>query len=222
MTPQRFTEQFASMFDLAVRLANADDIHALLVLLEGPTDWDALRKRARGEKILVAADEGASLEGAAEAGLNPVVLNMVGSAVHDKLSQALLEAVADEILEPGVRVVALYGGFEAGAIDSVSIIALSDHLGRLTVRDLRQLETSVPLDTLQTVVNLAVEIGREGREGKPVGAMFVVGDHRKVLASSHSQGFDPMRGYKIKERNIKSARVREALIQLASQPPSTQ
>jgi DNA integrity scanning protein DisA with diadenylate cyclase activity len=59
----------------------------------------------------------------------------------------------------------------------------------LTASDLRQLETRVPLDTLKTVVDLALEIGREGREGKPVGTLFVVGDTRKVLGSSRPTGF---------------------------------
>ena len=98
--------------------------------------------------------------------------------------------------------VALYSGFEADTIDSISVIDLDEHLGRLTVRDLRQLETRVPLDTLKIVVDLAVEIGREGREGKPVGTLFVVGDTRKVMASSHAAGFDPVRGYSRKERNL--------------------
>ena len=78
--------------------------------------------------------------------------------------------------------VAVYSGFEPTVIDSLSIIRLGEHLGQLTVRDLRQLKTRIPLDTLKTVVDLAVDVGREGREGKPVGTLFVVGDHRKVLS----------------------------------------
>jgi DNA integrity scanning protein DisA with diadenylate cyclase activity len=108
-------------------------------------------------------------------------------------------------------VVAVYSGFEAATLDSVSLIQLGEHLDRLTGRDLRQLETRVPLDTLKLVVDLAVEIGREGREGKALGTLFVVGDTRKVLASSHSAGFDPVRGYNRKERNLNDPRVREGI-----------
>ena len=215
MKPLRFTGRFKRIYNLAVQLASMEDADAILVLLEGPTNWEELRETAGDVKIIIAADTPEQLEGAKEAGMHAVVLSMQESPVYDKLSQALLEAVADEFLEPGSLAVTLYSGFEAKAIDSLSIIALSDHLGRLSVRDLRQLETSVPLETLQTVVNLALEIGREGREGKPVGTLFVVGDHRKVLKTSHPQGFDPIHGYKIKERNIRSARVREGLKEIA-------
>ena len=68
---------------------------------------------------------------------------------------------------------------------------------------------------VQTVVNLALEIGREGREGKPVGTLFVVGDMQKVRKMSRPAGFDPVKGYSRKERNLKSARVREAIKEIA-------
>jgi DNA integrity scanning protein DisA with diadenylate cyclase activity len=135
--------------------------------------------------------------------------------VYERLTQALLECVADDLLAPGASVVALYSGFEAGEIDSVSVIRLHEHLGRLTVRDLRQLETRVPLDTLKLVVDLAVEIGREGREGKPVGTMFVVGDHRRVLKHCHPVGFDPVRGYGRQDRNLDDPKVREGIKEIA-------
>ena len=140
---------------------------------------------------------------------------MPDSPVYERLTQSVLEAVADDILTAGSSVVALYSGFDAATVDSLSVINLDEHLNRLTGRDLRQLETRVPLDTLKIVVDLAVEIGREGREGKPVGTLFVVGDSRKVLASSRPTGFDPVRGYSRKERNLDDARVREGIKEIA-------
>ncbi len=215
MKHQRFDTQFATIYDLAVSLSQAADADALLVMLDGPTDWQQLKSRAGSEKILVAADLEEELTGADEAELETVVLAMEDAPVFEKLTQALLESVADDILRPGADVVAVYSGFEPGRIDSISYIRLEEHLGRLTSRDLRQLETSVPLETLKTVVDLAVEIGREGREGKPVGTMFVVGDTRKVLSLSQPAGFDPVRGYNRKERDLHDHRTREAIKEIA-------
>lgn len=218
MKHQRLLGQFATVFEAATRLAKEEQADAVLVVLDGSSDWQALRKRADEQgvtKVIVAADTIEELEGAADAGLLTVILDMETSPVFEKLAQALLEAVADDMLDPSSHVVAVYSGFEPDTIDSLSVLTLSDHLGRLTVRDLRQLETSVPLDTLQVVVNLAVEIGREGREGKPVGTLFVVGDHLRVLKASHPQGYDPVKGYPRKDRNLKSARVREMIKEVA-------
>jgi DNA integrity scanning protein DisA with diadenylate cyclase activity len=191
------------------------DADVLLVMLDGPTDWKQLSERAGHEKILVAADTEEALEGAQEAGLATVVLRMPEAPVFEKLTHALLEGVANEILEPNSEVVAVYSGFEADSMDSISFIRLDEHLGRLTARDLRQIETSVPQETQKVVVDLAVEIGREGREGKPVGTMFVIGDTRKVISLSHPAGFDPVKGYGRKERSLPDPRVREAIKEVA-------
>jgi DNA integrity scanning protein DisA with diadenylate cyclase activity len=211
MKPLKFNRQFARIYDLALQLAETVEADALLVVLDGPTDWEKLKERAGKGKVLVAADTEDVFEGAAEAGLETVTVNMPGAPVFDKLTQALLESVADDILVPGADVIAVYSGFEIGKIDSISYIRLEEHLGRLTARDLRQLETSVPLESLKTVVDLAVEIGREGREGKPVGTMFVIGDTRKVLGHCYPGGFDPVKGYKRADRDLHDARAREAI-----------
>jgi DNA integrity scanning protein DisA with diadenylate cyclase activity len=77
------------------------------------------------------------------------------------------------------------------------------------------LETEVPLETLRTVVDLAVELGREGREGKPIGALFVVGDHRKVLRQSRPSGFDIVKGHTKSERNLLDPKIHESVKELA-------
>jgi DNA integrity scanning protein DisA with diadenylate cyclase activity len=60
-----------------------------------------------------------------------------------------------------------------------------------------------------------VEIGREGREGKPVGTLFIIGDTRKVLQHCHPAGFDPVRGHKRAERDLFDPRIREAVKEIA-------
>jgi len=215
MKSQKFSEHFQSMVALAVRMAKAVDADALLLLVEAPTDWEKLKKATAGQKLLLAADNEDEVAGAADCGLDTIILGRADVPVYENLTQALLEGVADDLLAPGADVVALYSGFEAGKIDSISLIHLDEHLRRLTSRDLRQLETRVPLDTLKTVVDLAVEIGREGREGKRVGTMFVVGSDRNVLAHAHSTSFDPVRGYQKKDRNLADRRVREGVKEIA-------
>jgi len=211
MSGLRFTDQFKSLFAHAAQLREQSGAEAILLLLEGSADWTRLRNLAANAPLIVAADHSDDLAGAAEAGLKAVTVDLPGSPIYDRLAQAILEAVADDLLSSGGSVVALYSGFEPTSIDSISLIRLGEHLNRLTGRDLRALETRVPLDTLKLVVDLAVEIGREGREGKPVGTIFVVGDTRKVLGHSRPVGFDPVRGYSRSERKLSDPRVREAI-----------
>lgn len=215
MKQQKFTDRFAAIFDLGLSMAKEAEADAILVLLEGPTDWEQLNAHRKKAKLILAADNEEFLVGAEEFDFEQVVIEVADLPVYEKLTQALLEAVADDILVPGAGVVAIYSGFESSKMDSLSFVRLNEHLRRLTVRDLRQLETKVPLETLKAVLDIAVEIGREGREGKSVGTMFVVGDSRKVITYSQPTVWDPVKGYSRKERNIHEKRNGEAIKEIA-------
>lgn len=215
MQPYRLSERMISLFETAIRLTESADADAVLLLLESAADWEQIKNVSGQVKVVVAATAPEQLTGAKEAGLLPVPLTLGDSPVYERMTRTLLEAVADDLLTPGSTVVAIYSGFEPGELDTISVIDLGEHLDRLTGRDLRQLETRVPLDTLKTVVDLAVEIGREGREGKPVGTIFVVGDTRKVMTRSRPVGFDPVRGYSRRERQLNDPRVREGIKEIA-------
>ena len=213
--PPPFSEQLAALCLAAQRIAESAEADALLILLETQLDWEKLRAAVKNHKVVVAAARPAFLAGAIEAKFDVVQLTALEGPVQEQLTRALLESVADDLLAPASCVVAMYSGFEAGTIDSLSVIRLDEHLGRLTAHDLRALETRVPLDTLKTAVDLAVAIGREGREGKPVGALFVVGDHRMVLKHCRPLGFDPVKGYGTHERQLGDPKVREAIKEIA-------
>lgn len=211
---RKFTEQLEVISQIAAQMASSLDADAILFLVERPLDWQRLTEAVGPHTIVLAGETEEVLAGATD-DFDTVVLDMPESSVYERLTQALLEAVADELLSPGATVIAAYSGFEEDVIDSVSLIRLDEHLGRLTASDLRQIETKVPFTTLKMVVDLAVEIGREGREGNPVGTLFVVGDHRKVLEYCKPMGFDAVRGYQRAERNLKDAKVREGVKEIA-------
>ena len=217
MATQRYTKQFNTMLETAGVLALQTGAEALLILLDGSTDWEKLRQSVPPgiEHVIVATDLEEDLVGAEAAGLMPLPLNKEKSPLLERLQHALLEAVADGFLRANGDVIAMYSGFEYQKIDSISHIRLDDRLRRLTSRDLQRLESSVPLKSLKTVIDLASQIGREGREGKKVGALFVVGDTRRVLTHCKDSGFDPLKGYKREMRNLHDAKVREDIKEIA-------
>ena len=203
------------MVKAARRVANEVEASAVVMLCEVIYDFEEIAKLFRKGRLIVTSFSEEVQEAARAAGLDVVEMLHEPQTRQVQLTQALLESVADELLQSGDRIVALYPGFERTNVDSLSIIDLTEHLAKLSSRDLQRLETQVPLETLRRVVDLAVEVGREGREGKPVGALFVVGNHRKVLSMSHEQVHDPFRGYPVKECSLRNPRVRESIKELA-------
>ncbi len=207
--------EFGALLSLAGQLVRDSEAQAVVLLCDAPYPFADIRRQLDDIRLVVATDEDNVVKAAEDDKVDLVKLLHEPETRRMQLSQALLEAIADELLQTGDKVVCLYPGFEQHDIDTISVISLDEHLTRLTSRDLQRLETQVPLETLRTVVDLAVEIGREGREGKPVGTLFVVGQHRKVLQMSHEQVHDPFRGYSPKERHIRDPRVRESVKELA-------
>ena len=204
-----------SLLTAAKRVARDAGAGAVLVLTDVEHDFAAWTNVLKRTRLIVASDREAAQVAAIDARVQVVPLVHEPQTRQTQLSQALLEAIADDFLKSGDTVVCIYPLFEKEGVDSISVVSLADHLARLTSRDLRRLETTVPLDTLRQVVDIAVELGREGREGKKVGALFTVGDHQRVLELSHEQVHDPFRGYAQKECLIRSPRVQESVKEIA-------
>jgi diadenylate cyclase len=68
---------------------------------------------------------------------------------------------------------------------------------------------------LEQTVALAVEIAREGREGRKIGTLFVIGDAEKVLKHSKPMILDPLYGHPDESKRIDDPDVRETLKELA-------
>src|SRR5947209_15696684 len=181
-------QQTIALLKSARQLAMELPTDAVLLLTETSLDWDAVLQHLEGCRLLVAAQDSALTQKLKEEhGLTVLDIDPGPTPIQERMSLALLNAVASEKLHTGADVVALYNGIEAEEgnpehIDSLSVIHLGEHLERLSAQELRKLDTKVPLETLRAVVDLATEIGREGREVKRVGSMFVVGDTRKVMS----------------------------------------
>jgi DNA integrity scanning protein DisA with diadenylate cyclase activity len=213
--------QTIALLHAARQLVQALPADAVLILTETDLDWDAVVEQLGPCRLLVAAEDGPHTRMLRDRrDLTVLDIDPGPTPTQERMSLALLEAVRSDRLHTGADVVTVYNGIEAeqggpDPVDSLSVIHLGEHIERLSGRDLRRLDTQVPLETLRAVVDTAVEIGREGREGHPVGTMFVVGDTRRVLTMSRPMNFNPFRGYSAAERDIRALAVREQIKDIA-------
>src|SRR6202140_1548712 len=70
-------------------------------------------------------------------------------------------------------------------------------------------------DVLEPLISLAVEIAREGREGKRVGTLFTLGDESAVLARSRPLILDPLFGHPESSRHVTDLNLRGTIKELA-------
>jgi diadenylate cyclase len=70
-------------------------------------------------------------------------------------------------------------------------------------------------DVLEPLIGLAVEIAREGREGRRIGTLFMLGDADAVLARSRPLILDPLFGHPESSRHIANLNLRGTIKELA-------
>ncbi len=75
--------------------------------------------------------------------------------------------------------------------------------------------TDVKTEVLEAVIRVATEISREGREGKPVGTAFIIGDLEGVLARSSQFILNPFKGHMEDERRITDENLYENIKEFA-------
>src|ERR1700736_1491854 len=68
---------------------------------------------------------------------------------------------------------------------------------------------------LESLIGLAVEIAREGREGRRVGTLFTLGDETAVLARSRPLILDPLMGHPEASRHVTNLNLRGTIKELA-------
>ena len=65
------------------------------------------------------------------------------------------------------------------------------------------------------VLKLATELAREGREGKPIGTLIVLGDYEHVQAHCHQLVINPFKGYDDDDKNILDPSLAETVKEFA-------
>jgi DNA integrity scanning protein DisA with diadenylate cyclase activity len=75
--------------------------------------------------------------------------------------------------------------------------------------------TEYDAEVLEPLIELAVEIAREGREGRRIGTLFTLGDEKAVLAKSRPLILDPLSGHPESSRHVASLNLRGTIKELA-------
>lgn len=132
-----------------------------------------------------------------------------------RVKYAFMQAVLQRIISPDDRIVCALGPSGKSHLDTVTIHDLSLSWSEEFPFDVKQLIGSGHFQTIMAVIDIALDIGALGREGKSVGTIFVIGDSETVLECSHQAIFNPFKGYAKSERMITRPEVVESLKEVA-------
>ena len=133
----------------------------------------------------------------------------------ERVRQGIILGLEGGYIPQGTRLVCLGNMIGRSGVDSVVVVDTSEGFEGFDPERIAALAGDLPIEVVKASLELAVEIGEEGREGEPVGTLFVIGDADRVLASSRVMTYDPFRGYSEREKNICNPDNREGVKEVA-------
>jgi len=205
-----------SMLDLAIQLATKIQATALLISSECAAELTVLGSlQAPIRPILVTKDdereECSLLENITVLRAPRIELDRVG-----RLKIALITALAEGLIKVGDVLVCLTGPRNTRDVDTVMVLQVGEEFELLNPGETSDFTKDLPSAIFEALLSLAIELANEGREGRPVGAIFVLGDAENVSRLSRQLIYNPFEGHPEDKRTIFNPEARETVKELSS------
>jgi diadenylate cyclase len=119
-----------------------------------------------------------------------------------QLRSAMLVALTRGVISFTDRICCLGGISASNQFDTLVVVDVEREFQTLLTGQTDLLPEDVKPEVLERVIAVATELAVEGREGRPVGCLFVVGDTARVEKLTKPLVLNPFYGYKEEDRNI--------------------
>ena len=95
---------------------------------------------------------------------------------------------------PEDKMVCLTGSPKLDYIENIFVVDVDSEFEILASEDISSIFEGIQPEVFEAVLNVALELAAQGREGRPVGTIFVIGDHEKVMELSRQYDHQPLHG----------------------------
>lgn len=129
----------------------------------------------------------------------------------DQIKVAIMMAISKNLIEMGDKVVCLSGLPDFGFLDTLVVLEIGKEFEMLTSKRIIDFTKEIEPKVFEEVVRIAVEIANEGREGKPVGTCFIIGDSQEVKKYTEQMVINPFKGYPDEEKNVLKYSLRDTI-----------
>lgn len=133
-----------------------------------------------------------------------------------QLRSAVLVGLTRGTVQFSDRICCVGGMAGSNQFDTVVVVDVEKEFQTLLSGHADLLPEDVKPEVLERVIGVATELAVEGREGRPVGCLFVVGDAEKVERASKPLVLNPFHGYRAEDRNILNPFMDETIKEFSS------
>ncbi len=187
----------------AFALAKDTSSRAVLLHPDGLGTLEFLERRVPSTPPVFLITRDAEIYDSIDYGFADVIqLPFRGLRRSNVIEMSLLFILSKGVLKKGDTVISVFGDSEARSLDSIVYTDIDREFAVFfqlqSIRRPRDLQEVV----FSRVIQIASELAEEGREGKPAGTLFVLGDYQRVIRHTQQLVINPFHGYDEDECNI--------------------
>jgi len=198
-------------FSAATDLAKRADVNHLVWVMDIPIPEEILKVRGLKKKIVIATTKEALNNEYSEQEFSGIVLPAFPYSRHEKIQVAIGAGMSKKIFKNGEIAIFLTGRYHCEKVDTLFKVRIGEDIDQRISYEFLKPSSGIPAQLTEMLLNLSMEIGQHGKEGYPVGTIFVVGDTISVMEKSRQIVLNPFQGYSEAEKNVMDPAVREAI-----------
>ncbi|MCH8152320.1 MAG: DNA integrity scanning protein DisA nucleotide-binding domain protein [Planctomycetes bacterium] len=201
------------LLESATTLAQTTNARAIIVYVDALPELEAVPPRT----VLVARDKHDldRIEKFTESNTCTITVPNVTLDRFGQVKLAAIIALSNRIIDLGDTVIFLTGPFRS-LTDSIVVMTIGAEYELFDTTEQPSIDEHIKRAVFHRVLSIALDLGQHGREGKPIGALLVVGDAKHVLEQSEQMILNPFKGYHEKQRNILDEQMTETVKEFSS------
>jgi len=217
-TPQRSPKKVIHpILNAAMGLAKEIKASAMMVFADAVRDNEFLEQFRAKMKLIIVTSNKTRFDMIRDKRIVGLIqAPSIPASRTGQIKIGILLALSRNLITREDKLVCISGNSKSGVFDTIVSmdIALEYEFFFSTAKNI--LPPDVKPEVLERILGLAGEIAVEGREGKAIGTIFVLGDTNSVNAYVRQLIINPFRGYSEAERNILDPGLVETIKEFAS------
>jgi diadenylate cyclase len=194
----------------ACTIANEIDARALFVYADALKDYPLPIDSLAPTDIILVTHQDQTVQ--PDTGIKTIIrLPSIPLTRMAQIKLAVVMSLSEGYVTSGDKIVCVTGIPAMGTLDCIVVLDIGKEYELITSTQVTDIAEHIPSEVFEAILNLAIELANQGREGKAVGTTFVIGDTEKVIQFSRQTIFNPFHGYPEEERNILNPQLRETL-----------
>ena len=214
--PARRRTKFNKLLtDEAAKIAKAAECSTILIFTDVFPPSLAPRMTFSGFNVVLAGQDLSDDDKEHHRADATLAVRALSRARLSQLRAAILLGLTRDIFGFQDRVCCVGGIPGSGQLDTVLVVDVDEEFESVIGHGEDMLPPDVSAEALERITAIATDLAAQGREGKSIGAMFVLGDHEEVSKRSKPLILNPFFGYDEEDRSILNPFMDETIKELA-------